>query len=156
MLLVEPDPILPLLKSLEDALRNELTGQCKRYADELEKKNEELRADDSWQQLAEDERASICNQVGIANAPILTLGTHQDLVAALEKHPLVVWRDRIDALSAHFDSAREQAAKLLKPETQTVDIPRRTLESPEDVDAWVKNVHKELTKAVKKGPVVIR
>lgn len=156
LLLVDPDPIFPLLKSLEDALRNELTAQQKRYADELDKKNAELGADDSWQQLAKDERASICNQAGIADAPKLTLGTHQELVAALEKHPLVVWRDRIDALPHHFDRARELAARSLEPDTQIVDIPRRTLKSTAEVDAWVKNVHEELRKAVAKGPVVIR
>ena len=74
----------------------------------------------------------------------------------LELHPLFVWQDRIDALPGRFDNARELAARSLEPETQTVDIPHRTLRSTEDVDAWVKDVHEELKKAVAKGPVVIR
>ncbi len=156
LLLAEPDPILPLLKSLEGALRKELTSHCKQYADELEKNNKELEADDSWRQLAEDERASICSKVDIADVPILTLGTLQELMAALEKHPLIVWRDRIDALPNRFDRARELAARSLEPKTQTVDIPRRTLKSIEDVNVWVENVHKDLREAVAKGPVVIR
>ena len=47
-------------------------------------------------------------------------------------------------------------AKSLEPETQTVDIPRRTLKSSEDVDAWVKDVHEQLKKALAKGPVIIK
>ena len=156
LLLADPDPVLPLLKSLEDALRKELAAQQKRYADELKKKTKNLEADDSWQQLAEDERDAIRGQCGIADVPKLTLGTHQELISALERHPLAVWRDRIDALSGRFDRARELASKSLEPETQTVDIPRRTLKSPEDVDAWVKDVQDQLKKAVAKGPVVIR
>ena len=156
LLLADPDPVLPLLKSLEDALRKELTAQQKRYADELKKKTKNLEVDDSWQQLAEDERDAIRGQCDITDAPKLTMGTHQELISALEQHPLAVWRDRIDALSGRFDRARELAAKSLEPETQTVDIPRRTLKSPEDVDAWVKDVQDQLKKAVAKGPVVIR
>jgi len=157
LLLADPDPVLPLLKSLEDALRKELTAQQKRYADELKKKTKNLEVDDSWQQLAEDERDAIRGQCDITDAPKLTMvGTHQELISALERHPLAVWRDRIDALSGRFDRARELASKSLEPETQTVDIPRRTLKSPEDVDAWVKDVQDQLKKAVAKGPVVIR
>ena len=156
LLLADPDPIQPLLKSLEDALRDELTMQRKRYTDELKEKTEALEADTSWQQLAEDERSGICGQCSIADVPKLALGTHQELVLALEQHPLAGWRDRIDALPGRFDRAWELAAKSLKPETQTVDIPRRTLKSPEDVDTWVKDVQDKLKKAVAKGPVMIR
>ncbi|MFH0938057.1 MAG: hypothetical protein V1899_02065 [Planctomycetota bacterium] len=79
----------------------------------------------------------------------------QQLVSALEQHPLVMWRDRIDALPGRFDRAREMAARSLEPETQTVDIPRRMLKSPEDVDVWVKEVHEKLKAAIAKGPVII-
>jgi tetratricopeptide (TPR) repeat protein len=156
LLLADPDPVLPLLKSLEDALRKELAAQQKRYADELKKKAKNLETDDSWLQLAEDERDAIRGQCDITDAPKLTMGTHQELISALEQHPPAVWRDRIDALSGRFDRAGELAAKSLEPETQTVDIPRRMLKSPEDVDAWVKDVQDQLKKAVVKGPVVIR
>ncbi len=156
LLLAEPDPNQPLLKSLEDALRAELAAQQKRYAEELKEKTSALEKDTFWQQLAEDEREAIRGQSGIADAPKLSLGTYQELVSALDQHPLVVWRDRIDALPGRFDRARELAAKSLEPETQAVDIPRRTLKSPEDVDAWVKDVQEQLKKAVAKGPVIIR
>jgi len=156
LLLAEPDPVLPLLKSLEDALRKELATQQKRYANELEKKTRELETDDSWQQLAADERDAIRRQCDIVAVPKLNLSTYQELISALQQHPLAVWRDRVDALNNRFNRARELAAKSLEPETQTVDIPRRTLKSPEDVDAWVKDVQDQLKKAVAKGPVVIR
>jgi hypothetical protein len=141
---------------LEEALRVELTAQQKQYANELKEKTATLESDSSWRQLAEDERTAIRDQCGIADVPKMRLGTHTELVEALEQHPLAVWRDRIDALPGRFDRAREKAARSLEPETQTVDIPRRTLKSPDEVNAWVKDVQEELTKAVAKGPVVIR
>ena len=156
LLLADPDPIQSLLKSLEDALRSELMMQQKRYGDELREKTAALERDSSWQQLAEDERSNIRGQCGIEEFSKPPIGTHQELVSALERHPLAGWRDRIDALPGRFDRARELASKLLEPETQTVEIPRRTLKSPEDVDAWVKDVQDKLKKAVAKGPVVIK
>ena len=115
-----------------------------------------LERDASWQQLAEDEREAIRVQCEIVDAPQLSLGTYQELATTLEQYPLALWRDRVDALSGRFDRARELAAKSLEPGAQTVDIPRRTLKSAEDVDAWVKDVHEQLKKAVAKGPVVIK
>jgi hypothetical protein len=156
LLLAEPDLIQPLMKSLEDALRNELTNRQAQYAAELEEKTVNLTSDDSWRQLSEDERSALRDQFGIAEAPTLHLGTHNDLVAALTQHPLVVWQDRIDALPGRFDRAREQAARSLEPETQTVDIPRRTLKSEQDIDAWMQDVGAQLTRALVKGPVVVR
>jgi hypothetical protein len=156
LLLADPDPVQPLLKSLEEALRGELTAQQKQYADELKGKTAALENDASWRQLAEDERTAIRDQCGVADVPKMRLGTLAELVAALELHPLAGWRDRTDALPGRFDRAREKAARSLEPETQTVDIPRRTLKSPDEVNAWVKGVQEELMKAVTKGPVVIR
>lgn len=156
LLLADPDPIQPLLKSLENALRAELTLSQKQYADAMTSRSSALSSDASWQQLAEDEREAIRGQCGIADIPKLSLGTHQELVSALGQHPLAVWRDRIDALSGRFDRAREHAARSLEPETQTIDIPRCTFRSCEDVDAWVKEVQEQLKKALTKGPVVIR
>lgn len=156
LLLADPDPIQPLLKSLEDSLRNELTTQQKRYADGLKDKTVALEADASWQQLAQDERSDIRGRCGIADVPKLALGTHQELVSALEQHPLAVWRDRIDALSGRFDRARELAARSLEPETQTVDIPRRTLKTEDEIDAWVDEVKQQLKAALEKGPIMIR
>ncbi|MBI4904787.1 MAG: BREX system P-loop protein BrxC [Acidobacteria bacterium] len=157
LLLADPDPIQPLLKSLEDALRSELTGRHKQYSEALEAKSAALERDESWRQLSEDERSAIYSQCGIVELPKLRVGTYQELVAALEQHPVAVWRDRIDALGGRFDQARENAARSLEPEkTQTVEIPRLTLKTEEDVDNWVAGVAEELKKAVAKGPVVIR
>lgn len=156
LLLTTPDPVQPLLKSLEDALRVELTTQQEQYAVKLKAKAVVLEGDACWQQLAEDERESICGQCGIVDIPKLPLGMYQELLSALVQHPLEGWRDRIDALPGRFNRAQELAAKSLEPETQTVDLPRRTLQSAEDVDAWVKDVQEQLKDAVAKGPVLLR
>jgi len=156
LLLTDPDPVKPLLRSLENALRTELLAQHQQYDDELKDRYKTLEEDSSWKQLTEDERQAILEQCDISDAPALSLGTYKELVSALEQHPLAVWRDRIDALPGRFARVRELAAKSLEPETQAIEIPRRTLKTPEDVDAWVKDVQEKLKKALAKGPVIIK
>lgn len=156
LLLDEPDPVLPLAKSLEDALRRELAAYNQRYGTELESLTAQLEADSSWQKLPEGKRLEIRQSCGINPAAALSVGTREDLIKALQKHPLKVWKDRIDALPERFACAREMAAKELEPKAQTVNIPRRTLKSEGEIEVWIKEVTDQLKTALSKGPVVIR
>jgi len=156
LLLADPDPVLPLVKLLEDALRRELALYNQRYGRELESQTAQLEADSSWQRLSLGKRSVIEQSCGISPAASLTVGTRADLIKALEKHPLKVWKDRIDALPERFATAREIAARELEPKAQTVNIPRRTLKNNEEIEAWVKEVTDQLKTALSKGPVVIR
>ncbi len=156
LLLADPDLVQPLLKSLQDALRNELIIQQRRYAEELEERMKDLEADGCWSQLTKDQRASILGECDITEAPKLVMGTYEELVTALKQHPLGGWCDRIDALSGRFARARELAAKALEPKTQTVKLPRPTFKTEQDIESWVQEVRDRLKAALGKGPVVIR
>jgi hypothetical protein len=156
MLLHDPDLVQPLLKSLEDTLRKELVVYNQRYGIELDSQTAQLEADSSWQKLPEVKRTEFRQSCGITPAPDLSVGTLEDLIKALQKHPLKVWKDRIDALPERFACAREMAAKELEPEAQTVNIPRRTLKTKDEINSWVKEVTDQLNDAFTKGPVVIR
>lgn len=156
LLLAEPDLIQPLVKSLEDVLRKELMAQQKRYADELKKQKQQLEADSSWKELSEDERGQLLIKCDITEVPGITVGTHDELLKALKKYPINSWSDRIDALSNRFSKARELAAKSLEPKTQTIDLPRRTFKTEDDIDVWVQEVKEQIKTALGKGPVVIR
>ena len=156
MLLAEPDQILPLVKSLENSLRSELVECQKRYESEFEGRRTQLENDESWQELSEDKRNEIRQRCEIAPMVGLQVGTHEELIKALGQCPINVWNDRVDALTTRFERASELAAKALEPETQTVNIPRRTFKSEEDIEDWLEKVKVELKAALAKGPVVIR
>ena len=49
-----------------------------------------------------------------------------------------------------------EAAKLMEPKAQVVDIKKLTLRSTNEVDAWLAEAGAMLKKALEKGPVVIR
>ena len=156
MLLSDPDLIQPLVKSLESALREKLAESRKRYESEFAECLEKLEKDASWRELSEDKRDKIKQRCEIAPMAGLQVGTREELIKALDQRPINVWNDRIDALTSHFERARELAAKALEPETQIVNIPRRTLKSEEDIVVWVEEVQDKLKAALIKGPVMIR
>lgn len=156
LLIAEPDPVLPLVRSVEDALRRELKSCYKQYVSEIERQMAELGEEEDWQKLTQDERARILGDCELVIESEPTLGSRQDLIAALKKSPVNVWNDRIDAISRRSARARELAAKELEPKTQTVDIPRRTLKTKHDVEGWLSEMKGKLEAAVKDGPVVLR
>ncbi len=47
------------------------------------------------------------------------------------------------------------AAELMEPEAQFVQLPSRTLKTPDDIDAWLDEVRRRLEQALEHGPIVI-
>jgi len=156
LLLNEPDPVQPLLKSLEDTLRKELVSKHQLYTDTLQNGERELEADSSWKELSEDERQELLQKCGIGEPPPLSVSTHQDLVRALNDYPINAWDDRIGALPGKFACALEEAAKALEPETQAIVLPRKTLKTEADIEAWIEEVKAKLKAALGKGPIILR
>jgi hypothetical protein len=156
LLLTNPDPITPLVKSVEDTLRQELKAKHTAYCDRLNERRGELDKDESWQQLSDEQREKTTKQCDIEAVSALHIATQDDLIKAISDYPITSWDDRIDALSGRFAKARELAAKELEPKTQAIEVPRRTLKSADDVQAWLDETGKLLTAAVTKGPVVIK
>ena len=156
LLLGEPDPIKPLVKTVESTLRGELTTKHKLYNDRLAEGMQELESDSSWQQLDEAQRSAILRECGIESIDGLSIATQEELIAALRAYPIASWDDRIAALAGRFATAREKAVKLLEPEAVTIELPRRTLKTQDDVKQWVEEVMTQMIAAVEKGPVVIK
>jgi hypothetical protein len=155
LLLADPDPVTPLLKALEDALRKELTSLYKNYSEDLSRQMVQLESDSSWSELTEDERQRILRECGIVELPPVIIGTRDELTKTLKQYPIRTWSDRITALPGRFSHARKLAAESLEPETIAIDIPHRLFKTQEDIDAWLQEVRKKLSEALGKGPVVI-
>jgi len=156
LLLGEPDPVLPLIRSVEDALRKELKSCYERYTSEIERQMAELQQEEDWQKLTEDERAKVLGDCDLTSEPSPVVGNREELLLAVRKSPINVWNDRIDAISHRSARARELVAKELEPKTQTIDLPRRTLKTKDDINSWLSEVRDKLEAAVKEGPVVLR
>jgi hypothetical protein len=156
LLLAEPDPVQPLIKQLEQYLRDNLLKLRVQYLAEFERLNTQLHAYQSWNTLNDSQKSEILSRCQIATIPEFNVGDHDSLVGTLKDYPLPTFKDRIDSLSKKFDEALEHAVKLVEPKTVTVDIPRRTLTSADEIDRWLDEVAKQLKEALSKGPVIVK
>ena len=156
LLLSDPDPVTPLVKSVEDTLRSELKTKHEAYKGRLGSEHEFLGKDSSWSQVSADEQAQLLSQCDIQDPGELSISSQDELLAALQSYPISSWDDRIDAVSSRFGKARELAVKKIEPEATTINLPRRTLRNSDDVKAWIEEVQSQLSAAVAKGPVIIK
>jgi len=156
LLIEEPDPVLPLLKELEDAVRSRLNESRANLLRETDFYMQRLESSDDWKKCTADERAHILEKSGISQVPSIDTADYSKLVSILKQFSFRWWQDTIDALPGRTDKAREMASKLMEPQTQTVDIPRRTLKTQQDTRLWLDEVEKSINSALAKGPVVIR
>jgi hypothetical protein len=92
----------------------------------------------------------------LADQPEFNLASTETILATLDKQPLSSLADRIVALPARFDNVAVDAAELLEPQAQFIQVPRRTLKTEADIDAWIDEIKQQLMVALDQGPIVIR
>ena len=155
-LLHEPDMVLPLQKSLEAELRNQLNSRYKTYKVTFDNLLAKLEAEDTWKKIGEEKQKTIREKCELSLISTLNLGSYNELLQALSQYPLKTWNDRTTALKPKFDKALELANIELEPKIQTFDLPKRTFKNNDDINAWLEDIGKQLKKAIENGPIVIR
>ncbi len=157
-LLAKPDPVAPLLKNVSQMLREELNRLDEAYKSQHEEGMKRLHDDPNWQQLEPEQRFELMASQHLHEAarPKVDVKTTSDVLNSLESCGLAAFRDRVAAMSSRFNNVAASAAKLCEPKAQTVHLPRPTLKSQEDIDAWVDAVKKQLGEALKQGPIIIQ
>jgi hypothetical protein len=156
LLLDEPDPITPLGNRLYALLEQTLNENQSRYNAALETGRQSLEADPSWNEISAEQRKRLIEAQGIGQPMALDTSNFNALLRTLEAYPLETWDDRIGALRGRFDRAREAAARLLIPEAQPLTLPRRTLKSREELEAWLNDVKRQIENVLDDGPVILK
>ena len=82
------------------------------------------------------------------------LTTPEKIAAGLSACGIGQWRDITLALPARVDAALQDAAVEIEPKTQSIAIPRRTLRSEEDLEAWLEEVRSVIAPSLIHGPVM--
>ena len=154
-LLTDPNPIPPLLSKVTTALRKTVSEANGRLGKEREREVTELEKSDDWLKLKPADGARILESNGLGPIPDLVLGTDQALMDCLEDTGLQDWDDRLLALKPRVDRAREEAARLLEPKAVTVRPTPATLNSREDVEAYIQRLRERLLAQVGEHPVII-
>ncbi|MFZ4816320.1 MAG: BREX system P-loop protein BrxC [Phototrophicaceae bacterium] len=156
LLLDTPDPIRPLGVQLETLLRDALVGQQTTYNDTLNAGWDQLEADASWKAISKTQQQEIAQRCEISALMELQTGSYEGIINVLEHYSLNSWKDRIDALTSRFARAREEAARLLTPKAQPLNLPRQTIHDEAELDAWLANVKSQIKTALGNGPVILK
>ena len=155
-LLDDPDPVVPLVKDLEEALRAALKSEVAAFEKAREIGRAELTADESFRALPEERSRSIVAECGLGEVDMPKVDTDDSLLRVLDQTPLAHWADRVDGLQARFERARQIAAAELQPEVVAIKPPKATLKSKPEVDTYVDELRAEIMKQIDAGhPVVI-
>ncbi|MDE0511738.1 MAG: BREX system P-loop protein BrxC [Gammaproteobacteria bacterium] len=157
-LLEEPDLVAPLIANLTQLLREELNILDSNYDTCHKQGMQRLAADSNWQQLEPEQRNQLLSEqrLTLSDRPTVAVQSTGDVLATLDRCSLSMFTDRVAAVPGRYDVVAVGAAKLCEPEIQFVNVPRRTLKTGDEVDAWAEEVKGQLKAALTKGPVSIR
>ena len=152
-LLTDPNPVQPLLKDLEDKLRNAAQHRVEDYQSEYTNHLQSLEEDSQWQQLDDAKQQSILNKYGLSPIEEPSLENAGQISEALNEVGFEQWNDRKDSVVGRFDKARREAVQLLLPKTQHIVLPKATFHTEEDVEAWLAEVKQQIVEKLNDGPV---
>ena len=157
-LLDEPDAINPLCASLTQLLREELNRLDGAYAAGHAEGMKKLTSDENWQRLDQNQRHQLLTEQSLqGNArPTVNVQTTADVLNTLNYCTLDMFNDKVAAMPWRFDKVLQGAAELCEPEVQFVQLPRRTLKTPSEIDEWADEARQLMKAALNNGPVVIK
>ena len=157
-LLEEPDPVAPLVANLTQLLRDELNLLDREYESRHQQGLGRLQDDTNWQQLEPEQRNQLLaeERLTLKDRPEVKVQSTADVLATLDNCALSMFADRVAAMPARFDNVAANAAEMCEPQAQFIQVPRRTLKTDEEIDAWVEDVKQQLKAALQQGPIVIR
>lgn len=154
-LLVDPDPVRPLIEQVATGLRKALSEKVTSYRIEFNKQLELLNADSNWKAISEDQRNSLIKRSDLKAAADPDISTDRALIESLDAFDLARWDDHTQALPSRFENARLEAARLILPDITKVVLPARTLRTTDDVEKWLGEVKSLLIEKVSQGPVAL-
>ncbi len=154
-LLADHDPIQALLDKTVDLLRTSLNHHVEAYQTTYQAELAALEQDSNWQTLTAEECQEIFAKHGLHETVSVDVSTPDSILDELERCSLSQWADRTQALKGRFEQARLEAAKLLEPKVQRVDLPRRTLIDETDLAGWLKDAEQRIRDKLNDGPVMI-
>ncbi|MEX2595758.1 MAG: BREX system P-loop protein BrxC [Salibacteraceae bacterium] len=155
LLFQEPDPVKPILNRVTEVLNTYLNKVIQEFLDKYEIKMAELQENTQFSSLSPDAKHQILlNHRLLHKHEVKTLEAEK-LGNHLRKLSLDSWRTKISALDGQFQDAMEEAVKLAQPKAAVYTLPKRTLESESDIDAYTDSIKQELKQLIKESGSVI-
>jgi hypothetical protein len=154
-LLADHDPVQALLDKTVDLLRNSLNHHVEEYRKTFDSEMGELERDSNWQMLTAEQRKAILARHSLDETVSVDVSSQDKILEELEHCSLSQWADRTQALKGRFEEACMDAAKLLQPKVQRVNLPRRTITNEAELAAWIEEAEQRIRDALEDGSVMI-
>ena len=155
LLLREPDPVAPLLNQLVELLREKVNAFKADYNRIWQTEMAELQTNDFFNKLSPESKRSILikHQI-LAEKDIKPLGA-RELLNSLTRTSLDNWKTAISALPAQFQAALTEAVQLAEPKAISWSLPRKTLSSQAEIDAYLAGLREKLEGLLKDAKSII-
>jgi hypothetical protein len=154
-LLTDPDPVPELTKQLTTALRIALGKLQGDLAAAFKVGDDKLAISQAWSRLSEEQRAALTTTCQLKPQAKETIGTDDEILAALRTSSLADRRNLLDAVPQRFSRALDEASRLLEPKAQRVVLPGTTIHNATELDQWLAGVRKQVEEKLKDGPVIL-
>jgi hypothetical protein len=139
-LLVEPNPLAPVLSALSDALRLALNSVYERYSTALRLARKGLADEEAWQSLTAEEQQELLQRFRLQDVDAPDVSTLDALLRTLDQQSLSSWDDRIAAVMSRAEKAREAAVQSRIPKAVRVQVPSATITSEAELAAYVEKL----------------
>jgi hypothetical protein len=154
-LLADPDPLPELTRQLTTALRTALGELQNNLAAAFAAGQEKLAASDLWSRLSDEQRTALTGTCQLTPPAKATIGTDDEILAALQARTLTDRHNLLDAVPQRFSRALEEAGKLATPEAVRVTLPGAIIKTQAELDQWLAGVRQQVEEKLKTGPVIL-
>ncbi len=154
-LLSEPDLVPPVIQKVLGALREALNTLQRELEAIFEREQLRLEGSDIWRKLSDEQREQLVQRFNLQKAPPIKVANEEEIYSSLRENSLANRRNIVDALPQRFQSALEEATRLLVPKAVRVPLPTATIQNEEELEAWVGDVRAAVKEQLKKGPVIL-
>jgi hypothetical protein len=153
-LLDEPNPMVQPVSAAADDLRAKANAAFQAWQAAWQAGQARLKADEAWGKISPEKKHEFLANHGLLIRTAPDLATPEKIVESQSACGIGQWRDSALALPARVDAALQDAAVEIEPKTQSISIPRRTLRSESDLDAWLAEVRIAIAPSLAHGPVL--
>jgi hypothetical protein len=155
LLLQEPDPIHPKLEELAGKMKQVLDKLKQQFITIYDDKMKELRTNAYFAKLTPEQADTILVSHQLLSKPEIKPLDAAGLLNQLQKASFYTWETKIAALPGQFQSALEEAIKMLEPKAQTYVLPKRTISNQKEVDEYISEVKTRLEDLLKNASSII-
>jgi hypothetical protein len=157
-LLVDPDPVPPLLKEIRNGLREAIKEGMSQIKDAQDGILAELERDVHWKKLKKPQQDELLKKYNLTPVSSAKLDTDDAIIAQIKKRPFNSFTPLVRAIEGCLPDIRSEIVKILEPKTVTVSLASGTIvKNEKELDAYLSDVRDRAKDELDKGnPVMLK